>query len=82
MLMNICSRSIYGLYQRFIILTLDMELRMLQIVEEDNGDTESSYYIQEISRRNNFEFIQAMIRLFLKVRLRPFLYVMNIISTE
>ncbi|XP_042014829.1 U3 small nucleolar RNA-associated protein 21 homolog [Salvia splendens] len=60
--------------------TLDMELRMLQIVEEDDCDTESSirpevqfigllldYYILEISRRNNFEFIQAMIRLFLKI---------------
>ncbi|KAL1539962.1 U3 small nucleolar RNA-associated protein 21 isoform X1 [Salvia divinorum] len=60
--------------------TLDMELRMLQIVVQDDDDNESSirpevhfigllldYYIQEISRRNSFEFIQAVIRLFLKI---------------
>ncbi|KAL1547459.1 U3 small nucleolar RNA-associated protein 21 isoform X1 [Salvia divinorum] len=60
--------------------TLDMELRMLQIVDEDDSDQESSdrpeihfigllldYFTQEISCRNNFEFIQAMIRLFLKI---------------
>lgn len=59
--------------------TLDMELRMLQII--DDGDQEEldkrpefisielllDYFIHEISCRNNFEFIQAVIRLFLKV---------------
>lgn len=59
--------------------TLDMELRILQIIDADD-DQESSnrpevhfiellldYFMQETSGRNNFEFIQAMIRLFLKI---------------
>ncbi|EPS64844.1 hypothetical protein M569_09935, partial [Genlisea aurea] len=60
--------------------SLDMELRMLQII--DDGDEEDDlkkrpelifiellmdYFIEEISTRNNFEFIQALIRLFLKI---------------
>ncbi|KDP45683.1 hypothetical protein JCGZ_17290 [Jatropha curcas] len=59
--------------------TLDMELRMLQIIDEDDQqDLEKrpefvsielllDYFIHEISSRNNFEFIQAVIRLFLKI---------------
>uniref|UniRef100_A0A0D6QUZ2 Uncharacterized protein n=1 Tax=Araucaria cunninghamii TaxID=56994 RepID=A0A0D6QUZ2_ARACU len=58
---------------------LDLELRMLQII--DNGNiTESEhgvelkgigmlldYFVYEVSRNNNFEFLQALIRLFLKI---------------
>ncbi|XLS58723.1 hypothetical protein HN51_008478 [Arachis hypogaea] len=60
--------------------TLDMELRMLQIID-DNDDEQGEnrpelvsikqlmdYFIHELSCRNNFEFLQAVIRLFLKVR--------------
>lgn len=60
--------------------TLDMELRMLQIIDDDDDQQEPDerpelfsiellldYFIHEISCRNNFEFIQAVIRLFLKV---------------
>ncbi|KAB1212058.1 hypothetical protein CJ030_MR5G024630 [Morella rubra] len=59
--------------------TLDIELRMLQIVDDDDQQELDKrpellaiellleYFIQEISCRNNFEFIQAVIRLFLKV---------------
>ncbi|PIN27151.1 WD repeat protein [Handroanthus impetiginosus] len=59
--------------------TLDMELRMLQIIDDDNEQQPMQrpelhfiellldYFIHEISSRNNFEFIQALIRLFLKI---------------
>ncbi|XP_076926434.1 uncharacterized protein LOC143589601 [Bidens hawaiensis] len=59
--------------------TLDMELRMLLIIDdEDEQEPEKrpeliilerllDYFIHEISHRNNFEFIQALIRLFLKI---------------
>lgn len=64
--------------------TLDVELRMLQIIEDDDdGDDDDQepitrpelhsiellldYFIHELSCRNNFEFLQAVIRLFLKV---------------
>lgn len=59
--------------------TLDVELRMLQIIDDvDDQEPEKrpeliilerllDYFIHEISHRNNFEFIQALIRLFLKV---------------
>ncbi|KAK8506349.1 hypothetical protein V6N12_034085 [Hibiscus sabdariffa] len=58
---------------------LDMELRMLQIIDDENleelnGKPEMitielllDYFVHEISYRNNFEFIQAVIRLFLKI---------------
>lgn len=58
---------------------LDMELRMLQIIDEDSqedGDKRPElyslelildYFVHEISSKNNFEFMQALIRLFLKV---------------
>ncbi|EEF27972.1 WD-repeat protein, putative [Ricinus communis] len=57
--------------------TLDLELRMLQIIDDD-GQLEKrpeflaielllDYFIHEISCRNNFEFVQAIIRLFLKI---------------
>ncbi|CAN1224039.1 U3 small nucleolar RNA-associated protein 21 homolog [Linum grandiflorum] len=61
---------------------LDMELRMLQIIDDNDEEEEEEvekkpelvsieflfdYFIHEISRRNNFEFIQALIRLFLKI---------------
>ncbi|XP_021279189.1 U3 small nucleolar RNA-associated protein 21 homolog [Herrania umbratica] len=59
--------------------TLDMELRMLQIIDDENQQEVDSrpemvsiellldYFIHEVSCRNNFEFIQALIRLFLKI---------------
>ncbi|CAK9147531.1 unnamed protein product [Ilex paraguariensis] len=59
--------------------TLDMELRMLQIIDDDDEQEPDKraelyyiellldYFIHEISCRNNFEFIQAVIRLFLKI---------------
>ncbi|XP_076941049.1 uncharacterized protein LOC143610452 [Bidens hawaiensis] len=59
--------------------TLDVELRMLLIIDdEDDQEPEKrpeliilerllDYFIHEISHRNNFEFIQALIRLFLKI---------------
>lgn len=52
---------------------------MLQIIDDDNEQGPETrtvlfpiellldYFIHEISCRNNFEFIQAVIRLFLKV---------------
>ncbi|XP_054800257.1 uncharacterized protein LOC129304574 [Prosopis cineraria] len=59
--------------------TLDMELRMLQIIDDDDDQQEYKkselvsieqlldYFIYELSRKNNFEFLQAVIRLFLKI---------------
>lgn len=59
--------------------TLDMELRMLQVIDaealqvlEDRPELYSiglllDYFINELSLKNNFEFIQAVIRLFLKI---------------
>lgn len=65
--------------------TLDVELRMLQIIEDDDDDGDDDdqepikrpelhsiellldYFIYELSCRNNFEFLQAVIRLFLKI---------------
>ncbi|MBA0795283.1 hypothetical protein Gohar_006159 [Gossypium harknessii] len=56
-----------------------MELRMLQIIDDENledldGKPEMisielllDYFVCEISYKNNFEFIQAVIRLFLKI---------------
>lgn len=59
--------------------TLDMELRMLQIIDDDDQDELEKrtsfiaiellldYFIHEISCQNNFEFVQAVIKLFLKI---------------
>lgn len=59
--------------------TLDMELRMLQIIDDDDQQEPEKrpelvsiellldYFVHEISCRNNFEFVQAVIRLFLKI---------------
>ncbi|XP_068326063.1 U3 small nucleolar RNA-associated protein 21 homolog [Pyrus communis] len=59
--------------------TLDMELRMLEIVDdEDEEELESrpellsielllDYFIHETSCRNNFDFVQAVIKVFLKI---------------
>lgn len=58
--------------------TLDMELRILQIIDDDDEESSNrpevhfiglllDYFMQETSCRNNFEFIQALIRLFLKI---------------
>ncbi|KAJ1260095.1 hypothetical protein BS78_10G205900 [Paspalum vaginatum] len=59
--------------------SLDMELRMLQIIDdEDSEDLEQrpelqsissllDYFIHELSCRNNFEFVQAVLKLFLKI---------------
>lgn len=64
---------------------LDMELRMLQIIDDndqqelDNRPELASieqlldYFIHELSCRNNFEFLQAVIRLFLKVKMTFYL---------
>ncbi|XP_027113834.1 U3 small nucleolar RNA-associated protein 21 homolog isoform X1 [Coffea arabica] len=57
---------------------LDMELRMLQVIDDDDQEMDKrpelyfielllDYFVHEISCRNNFEFIQAVIRLFLKI---------------
>lgn len=59
--------------------SLDMELRMLQILDdEESEDLEQrpelqsissllDYFIHELSFRNNFEFVQAVLKLFLKI---------------
>ncbi|XP_073002229.1 U3 small nucleolar RNA-associated protein 21 homolog [Typha latifolia] len=59
--------------------TLDIELRMLQIIDDDDLEEVKQrpelhsiellldYFIHELSLRNNFEFIQAVIKLFLKI---------------
>lgn len=57
---------------------------MLQIIDDDDDEQEDEkrpelvsieqlidYFIFELSSRNNFEFLQAVIRLFLKVRDLP-----------
>ncbi|XP_039064148.1 WD repeat-containing protein 36-like [Hibiscus syriacus] len=58
---------------------LDMELWMLQIIDDENLEELDrkpemisielllDYFVYEISSRNNFEFIQAVIRLFMKI---------------
>ncbi|KAL3516441.1 hypothetical protein ACH5RR_023343 [Cinchona calisaya] len=58
---------------------LDVELRMLQVIDDDDEQEVDKrpelnfiemlldYFIHEISCRNNFEFIQAVLRLFLKI---------------
>ncbi|KAK1276546.1 hypothetical protein QJS04_geneDACA004157 [Acorus gramineus] len=57
---------------------LDMELRLLQIIDEDLHESDPrpelhsielllDYFINEITHRNNFEFIQSVVRLFLKI---------------
>lgn len=58
---------------------VDMELRMLQVIDHvDLPEADKrpelyyielllDYFVHETSCRNNFEFIQALIRLFLKV---------------
>nr|CAB3468533.1 unnamed protein product [Digitaria exilis] len=60
--------------------SLDMELRLLQIIDDDeeSEDLEQrpelqsislllDYFIHELSCRNNFEFVQAVLKLFLKI---------------
>ncbi|XP_050373061.1 uncharacterized protein LOC126790760 [Argentina anserina] len=56
--------------------SLDMELRILQIVgEEDEEEPEKllpielllDYFMHETASRNNFDFVQAVIRVFLKI---------------
>nr|XP_051203267.1 U3 small nucleolar RNA-associated protein 21 homolog isoform X4 [Lolium perenne] len=63
--------------------SLDMELRMLQIIDDDDDDEMEDeeeprpelesisllldYFIHELSCRNNFEFVQAVLKLFLKI---------------
>lgn len=60
--------------------TLDLELRMLQIIDDDDQQEHDKrpelvsiellldYFIHELSCRNDFEFLQAVIKLFLKVK--------------
>nr|BAJ94341.1 predicted protein [Hordeum vulgare subsp. vulgare] len=60
--------------------SLDMELRMLQIIDDDDVEESEEprpelqsisllldYFIHELSCRNNFEFVQAVLKLFLKI---------------
>jgi U3 small nucleolar RNA-associated protein 21 len=59
--------------------SLDMELRMLQIIDDDDSESVEDkpelqsilllldYFIHELSCRNNFEFVQAVLKLFLKI---------------
>ncbi|KAL6603057.1 hypothetical protein ACP70R_043418 [Stipagrostis hirtigluma subsp. patula] len=58
--------------------SLDMELRMLQIIDDESENMEErpelqsislllDYFIHELSCRNNFEFVQAVLKLFLKI---------------
>lgn len=58
--------------------TLDVEFRMLQIIDDDwEGSSQRQeltdigllldYFIHQVSSRNNFEFVQAALKLFLKV---------------
>lgn len=60
--------------------SLDMELRMLQIIDDDDDELGLrkklelvslemllDFLIHEVSCRNNFEFVQAVVRLFLKI---------------
>ncbi|XP_008391429.3 U3 small nucleolar RNA-associated protein 21 homolog isoform X2 [Malus domestica] len=58
--------------------TLDMELQMLRIVDDEEEELESrpellsielllDYFIHETSCRNNFDFVQAVIKVFLKI---------------
>lgn len=58
---------------------------MLQIVDDDEQEPEKrpelfsielllDYFIQETSCRNNFDFVQAVIKVFLKVQTSPLLF--------
>jgi U3 small nucleolar RNA-associated protein 21 len=59
--------------------SLDMELRVLQIIDDEESEgleqrpelqsisSLLDYFIHELSTRNNFEFVQAVLKLFLKV---------------
>ncbi|KMZ58759.1 putative WD-repeat protein [Zostera marina] len=58
--------------------TLDVEFRMLQIIDDDwEGSSQRQeltdigllldYFIHQVSSRNNFEFVQAALKLFLKI---------------
>ncbi|GAA0147344.1 hypothetical protein LIER_07068 [Lithospermum erythrorhizon] len=58
--------------------TVDLELRIIQIINDDDQELDKrpelhyiglllDYFIHEISCRNNFEFVQALIRLFFKI---------------
>jgi U3 small nucleolar RNA-associated protein 21 len=58
--------------------SLDMELQMLQIIDDDESENVDKpelqsisllldYFIHELSCRSNFEFVQAVLKLFLKV---------------
>ncbi|KAK7271798.1 hypothetical protein RJT34_27998 [Clitoria ternatea] len=62
--------------------TLDVELRMLQVIDDDDDDDQQEaekrsqlvpieqlldYFIHELSYKNNFEFLQGVLRLFLKI---------------
>lgn len=55
-----------------------MELRVLQLIDDEPQNLEQrpelqsislllDYFIHELSCRNNFEFVQAVLKLFLKV---------------
>lgn len=59
---------------------------MLQIVDDDEQEPEKrpelfsielllDYFIYETSCRNNFDFVQAVIKVFLKVQTSPLLYI-------
>ncbi|CAD6336090.1 unnamed protein product [Miscanthus lutarioriparius] len=71
--------------------SLDMELRMLQIIDdEESEDLEQrpelqsilsllDYFIHELSFRNNFEFVQAVLKLFLKSKVKKLLEVQSLV---
>ncbi|KAK6916926.1 WD40 repeat [Dillenia turbinata] len=77
-LLHSCSKM--NNFTTFTEYIKDMELRMLQIIDDDDDQQEFDerpelfsiellldYLINEVYCRNNFEFIQAVIRLFLKI---------------
>ncbi|KAL9250535.1 WD repeat-containing protein [Drosera capensis] len=72
--------SAFTEYVKGLSPSLDMELRMLQIIDDDDDHENHvkrpellsielllDFFIHEVSQRTNFEFIQALIRVFLKI---------------
>ncbi|TVU08304.1 hypothetical protein EJB05_41704 [Eragrostis curvula] len=69
----------YRLLERLVTVIFRYELRMLQIIDDDESENMEDkpelqsisllldYFIHELSCRNNFEFVQAVLKLFLKI---------------
>ena len=80
-ILHVAVSSFTDYMKSLSLSTLDIELWMLQIInDEELQEPEKrqklvsielllDYFIHEISCRNNFEFVQAVIRLFLKVHI-------------